>query len=149
MADVNTKKNGGLMYTFANVFGMQLTQIKYYDSSNKSCSNAGSCGNDTNNADVAYDGYIFPNDKTWKRAQNASVQATCEGLGPQKSYLDNITAGMKAAGLVSSTGSSTEIITASQKAVCCVISSLYDLCSGSDTDCKEKCKKCEESYTCS
>ena len=56
------RKNGGLMYTFASVFAMQITQIKYYDSSDKSCSNPASCSEVTNNADKIYDGYIFPND---------------------------------------------------------------------------------------
>ena len=146
--DESEKKNGGLMYTFASVFAMQIAQIKYYDSSDKSCSNPASCSEVTNNADKIYDGYIFPHDKHWKQAQLGNdVGAVCEGLVPQMSYIDNITKGMAAAGLTSSTGSSTAIITTSKKAVCCMISNLYTTCT--DSNCEEKCKKCKENYTCS
>jgi len=142
------RKNGGLMYTFASVFAMQIAQIKYYDSSDNSCSNPASCTEVTNNADKIYDGYIFPNDKNWKQAQLGNdVGATCEGLGPQMSYIDNITKGMTAAELTSSTGSSTAIITSSKNAVCCIISGLYDACMG-NTTCQKKCDRCDN-VTCS
>ena len=71
---IASNKDAALMYTFANVFAMQLDQINYYDGMAYACKDASNCTGDDKytvakgyNALINYDGYIFPADKFAKQ----------------------------------------------------------------------------------
>ena len=101
---IASDKDAALMYTFANVFAMQLQQVIYYDGLSYACKQDTTCtsGNkyeDSANTElVNYDGYIFPEDQYAKRLSNGSgvsgVQSTCEGLSTSISYITKITDGL-------------------------------------------------------
>ena len=91
--------------------------------------------------DRNYDGYIFPEDKTAKRASfggnaNASATSTCTGLKSTIGYITKITDGLSKSG-ASTSGSSTSLISDSKTAVCSTLDSLKLLCS--DSNCTTAC----------
>ena len=142
-------KDAALMYTFANVFAMQLDQVLFYDTLDYACENlACLTSNNDNYSDssysalVNYDGYIFPEDKTAKQASFgsdavASATSTCTGLKSTIGYITKIADGLSKSG-ASTSGSSTSIISDSKTAVCSTLSTLKTACS-SDSSCETAC----------
>jgi len=135
---IASDKDAALMYTFANVFAMQLQQVIYYDGLSYACKQDTTCtsGNkyeDSANTElVNYDGYIFPEDQYAKRLSNGSgdsgVQSTCEDLSTSITYITKITDGLSKSG-ASTSGSSTSIISDSKTAVCSTLTTLKTACS--------------------
>ena len=136
---IASDKDAALMYTFANVFAMQLDQILYYDSSTYACSGYPNCGDNitSNSARINYDGHIFQADKNAKQISAGSVKGTCEGLIPSISYVTKITDGLTKSA-ASTSGSSTSVISSSKTAICSTLSTLYDACSG-NSSCQNAC----------
>ena len=136
---IASDKDAALMYTFANVFAMQLDQILYYDSLTYACSGYPICGDNitSNSARINYDGHIFQADKNAKQISAGSVKGTCEGLIPSISYVTKISDGLTKS-VASTSGSSTSIISSSKTAICSTLSTLYDACSG-NSSCQNAC----------
>ena len=146
---IASNKDAALMYTFANVFAMQLDQVLFYDTLDFACENIACSGNDnysdgdsSYSALVNYDGYIFPEDKTGKQASFgsdavASATSTCTGLKSTIGYITKIADGLSKSG-ASTSGSSTSIISDSKTAVCSTLSTLKTACS-SDSSCETAC----------
>ena len=146
---IASDKDAALMYTFANVFGMQLDQVLFYDTLDFACENLACSGNDnysdgdsSYSALVNYDGYIFPEDRTAKQASFgsdavASATSTCTGLQSTIGYITKITDGLSKSG-ASTSGSSTSIISDSKTAVCTTLTSLKTAC-GSNASCVSAC----------
>ena len=136
---IASDKDAALMYTFANVFAMQLDQILYYDSLTYACSGYPNCGDNitSNTARINYDGHIFQADKNAKQISAGSVKGTCEGLIPSISYVTKISDGLTKSA-ASTSGSSTSIISSSKTAICSTLSTLYDACSG-NSSCQNAC----------
>jgi len=143
---IASDKDAALMYTFANVFAMQLDQVLFYDTLDFACENLACSGNDNYSdgysALVNYDGYIFPEDKTAKQASFgsdavASATSTCTGLQSTIGYITKITDGLSKSG-ASTSGSSTSIISDSKTAVCSTLTSLKDLCNN-NSSCESAC----------
>ena len=138
-------KDAALMYTFANVFAMQLDQVLFYDSVDFGCGSL-LCVTD-NYSDSStkglenYDGYIFPEDKTAKQRSfgtdaNSSASTTCSNLNSTINYISGMADGLTKSG-ASTTGSSTSLISDSKTSVCSLLSSLYKSCT--DDTCKNNC----------
>ena len=142
---IASNKDAALMYTFANVFAMQLDQVLFYDTLDYACNNVACSDNYTDSsypALVNYDGYIFPEDQTAKRASfggnaNASATSTCTGLKSTIGYITKITDGLSKSG-ASTSGYSTSIISDSKTAVCSTLSTLKTACS-SNSSCETAC----------
>ena len=142
---IASNKDAALMYTFANVFAMQLDQVLFYDTLDYACNNVACSDNYTDSsypALVNYDGYIFPQDKTGKQASFgsdavASATSTCTGLKSTIGYITKIADGLSKSG-ASTSGSSTSIISDSKTAVCSTLSTLKTACS-SDSSCETAC----------
>ena len=140
-------KDAALMYTFANVFAMQLQQVIYYDGLDHACKQDTTCISSNRYEDsvntelVNYDGYIFPEDQYAKRLSNGSgvsgVQSTCEGLSTSISYITKITDGLLKSG-ASTSSSSTSIISDSKTAVCATLKVLKTACT-SNVSCVSAC----------
>ena len=130
------------MYTFANVFAMQLEQVTFYDGVDFACSSASSCSGsdkytDASNAQlVNYDGYIYPEDQ-YAIQYALGITGTCSALSTTITYITNIADGLTKSG-VSTTSDSTSIISDSKTAVCATITALYTACA-SDSDCETAC----------
>ena len=126
------------MFTFANVFAMQLGQILYYNGLSYACSNTSCTDNITSNsARINYDGHIFQADKNAKQISVGTVKGTCEGLKPSMSYITKIADGLTKSAS-STSGSSTSIISSSKTAICSTLSTLKTACSG-DSSCETAC----------
>ena len=133
---ISSDKDAALMYTFANVFAMQLGQVIFYDSLDYACEQIACSDNytDASNTElVNYDGYIFPEDQMAKRNTygtnvDTSAKLTCSGLDKTITYITRITDGLTKSGS-STSGSSTSIISDSKTAVCASFTTLYNLCS--------------------
>ena len=146
---ISSNKDAALMYTYANVFAMQLDQINYYDGMAYACKDASNCSGDDKytvakgyNSLINYDGYIFPQDQTGKQASNgsniiASATSTCTGLQSTIGYITKITDGLSKSG-ASTGGSSTSIISDSKTTVCSTLSTLKTACSG-NSSCETAC----------
>ena len=145
---IASDKDAALMYTFANVFRMQLGQVLYYDAMNYAC-NASStdCSSGNKYADGSttgsnnYDGYIFPEDQQAKRLSYGTgangIKSTCEGMSSTMTYITNITDGLTKSA-ASTSGSSTSLITSSKTAVCTTLSTLKTACL-TNTSCQTAC----------
>ena len=138
-----TNRDAALMFTFANVFAMQLDQILYYDGLSYACDDTSCSDNITNNsARINYDGHIFTADKNAKRISVGSVEGTCDGLKPTMSYISKIVEGLDQAtkpGDNITTGTSTSIISDSKTAFCKTLTILKSACTSGDTDCENAC----------
>ena len=136
---IASDKDAALMYTFANVFAMQLDQVLYYDGLSYACSGYPSCTDNitSNSARINYDGHIFQADKNAKQISVGTVKGTCEGLKPSMSYITKIADGLTKSAS-STSGSSTSIITDSKTAVCTTLTSLKTAC-GSNASCVSAC----------
>jgi len=136
---IASDKDAALMYTFANVFAMQLDQVLYYDGLSYACSGYPSCTDNitSNSARINYDGHIFQADKNAKQISVGTVKGTCEGLKPSMSYITKITDGLTKSAS-STSGSSTSIISSSKTAICLTLSTLKTACSG-DSSCETAC----------
>jgi len=144
---IASDKDAALMYTFANVFAMQIDQVLFYDTLDYACKDVACSGSDNYtdsnySALVNYDGYIFPQDKTGKQASFgsdvvASATSTCTGLQSTIGYITKITDGLSKSG-ASTSGSSTSIISDSKTAVCTTLTSLKTAC-GSNASCVSAC----------
>ena len=139
-------KDAALMYTFANVFAMQLQQVIYYDGLDHACKQDTTCISSNRYEDSAntelvnYDGYIFPEDQYAKRLSNGSgvlEYKVCESLQSSIGYITKITDGLSKSG-ASTSGSSTSIISDSKTAVCSTLSTLKTACS-SNSSCETAC----------
>ena len=136
---IASDKDAALMYTFANVFAMQLDQVLYYDGLRYACSGYPSCTDNitSNSARINYDGHIFQADKNAKQISVGTVKGTCEGLIPSMSYITKIADGLTKSAS-STSGSSTSIISSSKTAICSTLSILKTACSG-DSSCETAC----------
>ena len=133
---ITSDKDAALMYTFANVFAMQLDQSLIYDkSSSPVSSSATSCTNVSNNSgNVPYDGYIWDYEKYKTQCSHGTdYAAMCTELSDTISYVANITNGLKQSGS-STSSSNTKIISDSKKAVCDTMKAINTL-AGDTTTC--------------
>ena len=145
---ISSNKDAALMYTYANVFAMQIDQINYYDGMAYACKDASNCSGDDKytvakgyNALINYDGYIFPADKSAKQNSGSSVKATCTGLKPSMEYLTRIADGLSKSGS-STDGSNTKVIKESQDVMCSTLKTLKDSCAldgSGKSDCETEC----------
>ena len=137
-----TNRDAALMFTFANVFAMQLGQILYYDGLSYACSNTSCTDNITSNsARINYDGHIFQADKNAKQISVGSVKGTCDGLKPTMEYISKIVDGLDKStntGDNITSGTSTSIISDSKTVICKTFSTLKGGCLG-DASCETSC----------
>ena len=164
-SDDRIKKDSALMYIYANLFALQLEQIKLYDSGAiASCTLSSNCSGGNvikfakesggNKALVLYDGYIFKEDEYANQGIYGStpsaddIETFCRKLkGTQDNkktlnYLQNITNGFDLITLESGKDN-TKFITEMQKATCTAVKVLHTSCL-TDADCKAACDASDE-----
>jgi hypothetical protein len=132
---ITSDKDAALMYTFANVFAMQLDQSLINDkSSSPVSSNATNCTDVSNNSgNVQYDGYIWDYEKYKTQCSHGTdYAAMCSELSGTVTYVANITNGLKQSGSATSS-SNTEVISKSKNAVCKTMKAINTLANDTTT----------------
>ena len=126
------------MYTFANVFAMQLFQSLNYDNNSVGSSTTAirPCSSDVSNDGIKkFDGYIFKYEQNRTQCSQ-SYSDMCSDLSGTISYISKIKDGLSKSGS-STSSSNTQIISNSQTAVCTMMKSINtangsDVCDVSD-----------------
>ena len=162
---MNSDKDAALMYTYANIFALQLNQVSLYDNISYACHLTNTCTGSHKylDSDSDYkalenlDGYYYVQETrakelTYLVGSKLNLTQYCADLGSTITYISDAATGLTKIG-VSSTSGNTEVITDILKTTCTLIKGLYDQCDSNGnnpTNCKKTtaCNikaKCESS----
>ena len=133
---IASDKDAALMYTFANVFAMQLGQSILYDAGNNGASSStpSSCGTNYTNSETGikkYDGYLWTAEKNKTQCSASSYSSMCSDLSSTISYVTKIKDGLSKSGS-STSSSNTKVISNSQTAVCSMMKAINTADSSGD-----------------
>ena len=117
-------KNAALMYTYANVFSMQLNQSLNLDKNTVGSSQMKPCSSDiSNNAVVKFDGYLFEYEQ-FKASCSKSFSQMCTDQSETISYIAKIADGISKSAVDTDKNSNTEIIEKSKTASCTLLKAI-------------------------
>ena len=124
------------MYTFANVFAMQLGQSILYAAGDNGSQNStpSNCGTNYSNSETGikkYDGYLWTAEKNASQCSGSSYSSMCSDLSSTISYITKIKDGLSKSGS-STSSSNTQVISNSQTAVCTMMKAINTADSGGD-----------------
>ena len=133
---IASDKDAALMYTFANVFAMQLGQSILYDAGDNGASSStpSSCGTNYSNSETGikkYDGYLWTAEKNKTQCSASSYSSMCSDLSSTISYITKIKDGLSKSGS-STSSSNTQVISNSQTAVCTMMKAINTADSSGD-----------------
>ena len=125
---IASDKDAALMYTFANVFAMQLGQSILYDAGDNGASSStpSSCGTNYSNSETGikkYDGYLWTAEKNKTQCSASSYSSMCSDLSSTISYVTKIKDGLSKSGS-STSSSSTKVISDSQTVICTMMKAI-------------------------
>ena len=133
---IASDKDAALMYTFANVFAMQLGQSILYDAGDNGAQNStpSNCGTNYSNSETGikkYDGYLWTAEKNKTQCSASSYSSMCSDLSSTISYITKIKDGLSKSGS-STSSSNTQVISNSQTAVCTMMKAINTADSSGD-----------------
>ena len=154
---ITSDKDAALMYTYANIFALQLEQLSLYDNLSKACKSTTECSGDNEYKDSEFDalenldGYYYAQEKTAKELSYAGntgkiITTYCGDLKNTVLYVGNTALGLSKTG-ISSTSGSTTVITDILKTTCTLMKGLYDKCN-QDSDQVACQKACDTQTKC-
>jgi hypothetical protein len=137
---ITSDKDAALMYTYANVFAMQIDISQKYDKETGKASSgliSGiSCPNTVsgNSGNKMHDGYLFKYEENQSNCAKNLTQM-CTNLQDTIKYIANITNGLKHSGIGDTSGNNTSFIDSSKEATCAMVKVITDAGGTCDSEC--------------